>query len=69
MLTLNELYKRIGSQLKTMPSSGKSEVVIKINNKGIGPMNTVRISCASLGIDWDSGKYILYPEIDLEEES
>ena len=69
MLTLNELYKRIGSQLKIAPSSGNSEVVVKINNKGIGPMNVVRISYASLGIDWDRGKYILYPEINLEEES
>lgn len=69
MLTLNDLYKRIESQLKTMPSSGKSEVVVRLNNNGIGPMNTVHISYASLGIDWDSGKFILYPEINLKEEN
>ena len=43
------------------------EVVIKIKlpYSTVGAMPTVRIKNAYKGIDWDSGKFIFYPEEDI----
>ena len=43
------------------------EVVIKIKlpYNTVGAMPTVKVKSMHMGFDWDSGKFIIYPEEDL----
>ena len=57
-MKLIELHEKIERQLKVMPSTKDAEVVIKRDNKGMGPMNTVSIQDACF--DWDKEIHPLY---------
>ena len=43
------------------------EVCVRVNEDALGPMPTVAIESVFLGFDWDKGKVILNPSIELKK--
>ena len=68
-MRLQELYDRIGSQLKINRDAKEWEVRIKTANPSIGPMSSDGVYSAGPGIDWDHGKYFIFPEDPLEKRA
>jgi hypothetical protein len=60
-----ELYNYLNHSLKLHPENKDSEVVIKINKPSIGGCACCKVSSCSFGFDWDKGKFILEPELNL----
>lgn len=67
-MTLQDLYNRIGSQLRICPRKGEDIVCIEIPGSGFGGTSVINVKGAGCGIDWDDGKFIISPEIDLIPE-
>lgn len=65
---LKVLVDRATEQLeRSHRSPSDISVQVKIfNPNAIGPSATTNIIAANLGIDWDSKKFILWPEQELE---
>jgi len=65
-MTLQELYDRIGSQLKIMPRAAGHIVTVEAGCGYMGGTSKVPIKSATDGIDWDDRYYILTPDEPLE---
>ena len=66
-MTLQRLYDQIGSQLKIRPRNGEDTVCIEIPGSGFGGTSVVNVKSAGCGIDWDDGKFIIRPEVELDK--
>lgn len=66
-MKLRELKALIDRQVEYMSSYEDPEVVIgiKMPYTTVGASPTVKVKTAQMGFDWDSGKFMLYPEEDL----
>jgi len=67
-MTLQHLYDKIGSQLRICPRKGADVVGIQLPSSEFGGSLLMGIKDAYCGIDWDDGKFIIVPEVDLQEE-
>lgn len=65
-MTLQELYDRIGSQLKICPSKGNDVVCVEIAGSSFGGTPTEQVVSAGSGFDWDDGKFIICTERELD---
>lgn len=61
-MKLRELKELIDFQVAHHPEANEWEVVIPNNKPSIGPRSVTRIAQAGGGIDWDKGKFFLFPE-------
>ena len=66
-LTLGELYKQIGEQLRVRPDKAGDTVCIALTG-GAGGTKTVNVRYAHCGGDWDKGKFLIYPTEILTKE-
>ena len=67
-MTLKELHDRIESQMRLDVTAKDREVVIKLIDRGqIGGLRTVPVKYVQCGIDWENGKYLIYPSEDLDK--
>lgn len=64
-MTLTNLYDMIGSQLKLNPRKGDDVVCIKVFGSDFGGQTVENIKDVGCGIDWDDGKFVIYPEKEL----
>ena len=65
-MTLGELKERIshyGDRYDDL------EVCIPNNKGGMGGMSVTSVKQAARGIDWDSGKFIIWPETEMKERT
>jgi hypothetical protein len=60
-MDLKGLSKQISLILKLHPELKNTDVVVNLNRLGIGSGAQESIKSASIGMDWDKGKFILYP--------
>jgi hypothetical protein len=67
-MTLQNLYDRIGSQLRICPRKGEDVVCVRVAGGTFGGQPVENIDHAGCGIDWDDGKFILYPEKELKRD-
>lgn len=66
-MTMQELYDRIESSMRMDVTAKDREVVIKLLDRGqIGGMRTVPVAYVQCGIDWENGKYLVYPAESLD---
>ena len=67
-MTLEELGAKINLYLEN-PRNKDLEVVIRVKRDfAIGGTPCVDVVSAQGGIDWDSGKFMLYPKTDLTDK-
>jgi len=65
-MKLSELMQFVDRQLKFNGREDPEVVIrIKMPYTTVGASPTVKIKTAQMGFDWDSGKFMLYPEEDL----
>ena len=48
---------------------GKMPVVIKVRRPSVGPGAAQECSSAQMGFDWDRGKFIIFPQMDIAKLS
>ena len=67
-MTLLELKKLIDTHLKDRPHH-ENDIVCIPNNKpnAVGGLPTTNLQAVGSGFDWDSGKFMLYPEKNMIE--
>lgn len=61
-MKLKQLADIVNYSLKASPESADRDVVIKSSEPSIGFMSCVIVDSAGLGFDWDSSRFILWPE-------
>lgn len=64
-MTLKELKEAIDRVYSTHHNHDRIDdiiVCIPNNKNGMGGTQVTNIICAHKGIDWDSGKFMIYPE-------
>lgn len=67
-MTLKELKEKIDWFIMQNPDYGELEVCIPNNKPGFsGGTPCTYVLNASKGIDWDSDKFIIYPEVRMSE--
>ena len=66
-MTLQRLYDQIGSQLRICPRNGEDTVCIEIPSSGFGGTSVVNVKSVGCGFDWDDGKFIIRPEVELDK--
>ncbi len=64
-MKLSELRERLNSLHELTPRHDEDEVVIVLAPGGMGGSNTIDVKSVTCGIDWDRGKLLIHPEIDL----
>lgn len=69
-MNLLELKQKIDFAVENERNPETINVCIPNNKKGtFGPTPTTGIKGAYLGIDWNKSKFMLYPEVDMIEET
>lgn len=66
-MTLQNLYDKIGAQLKICPRKGEDRVCIELEGGYFGGISTVDVRDAYCGIDWNDGKFIITPVNEVKE--
>lgn len=65
-MKLIDLWNIINETLKESPTAADCEVTIPVSGEsGIGAHPSVKVRCAGKGFDWDSGQFMLQPEVPL----
>lgn len=68
-MKLGQLVEHAQNQMRINPRTAESTVCVRVDRPGtIGGSPVVDINHAGEGIDWDAGKYILYPEKPVKED-
>ena len=67
-MTLQNLYDKIGSQLKICPRKGEDVVCVEIAGGTFGGTPIENVKDAFCGIDWDDGKFIIRTEKELKRD-
>ena len=65
-MTLRELKERIANIDERYDDL---EVCIPNNKGGMGGMSVTYVKGANRGIDWDGGKFIIWPEVEMKERT
>lgn len=67
-MTLLELKQAVDRAVSLYTNADQVNVVVKVSRVGaVGATSAVSIKHANLGIDWDHGRFLIYPETDLRE--
>lgn len=66
-MTLKELKQRVDTYYEMNERYHDLEVCIPNNKGGLGGTSVTKVKYANKGIDWDSGKFILSPEVPMIE--
>lgn len=65
-MKLSELKQFVDRQLEFNGREDPEVVIgIKMPYTTVGALPTVKVKTVQMGFDWDSGKFMLYPEEDL----
>lgn len=67
-MTLKELKQRVDLYYEMNERYHDLEVCIPNNKGGMGGASVTKVKNANKGIDWDKGKFILYPEVPMIEK-
>lgn len=67
-MTLLELKQKVDLALQRMGGEDL-EVCIPNNKNAMGGTPVTKVRGASCGIDWDRGKFMIYPEIKMIEQN
>jgi hypothetical protein len=63
-MKLIDLYELLGNRLRG-EQDADIKIAIKLPYATVGPIPMVGVKSTHMGIDWERGKFILYPEEDL----
>jgi len=66
-MTLLELKEYIDHALNQIGNED-AEVCIPNNKNTMGGVSVTHVKHSHMGIDWDSNKFILYPEVKMVEQ-
>lgn len=65
-MKLHEL-KTIVDHYMNNPRNAALEVCIPNGERLMGPMGVTMVKGANAGIDWDNGKFIIFPQNEMKE--
>lgn len=66
-MTLKELKQKVDVYYNMDERYHELEVCIPNHKGGMGGTSVTKVKYANKGIDWDSGKFIITPEIQMVE--
>lgn len=65
-LTVRDLLDILNKQVSVKPNTLDAVIVVKSNEPSIGPTSCTPVISATLGIDWDTGRFIIYPVVNMK---
>lgn len=68
-MTTEKLHELLGAYLNKNAELKKESVEIALSEPAIGSTRTAQISSLSVGFDWDYGRLLITPDIDLVRAS
>lgn len=66
-MILKELKEKIDRYYEMNEMYHDLEVCIPNHKRGMGGTSVTKVKYANKGIDWDSGKFIITPEVEMVE--
>jgi len=69
ILTLGALKEQVDRAIEQNERNSKLMVCIPNNKGGMGGTQVTGVVNARKGFDWDNGKFIIYPEVPMIEQT